>query len=62
MFYKSNNTADEEIDIEALRWRLIRELEAAYFGGIGPAVVSIADVKYADKDELLRIAGEWGLR
>lgn len=53
---------DEDEELEALRERLIAQLEAAYFSGIGPAALEISDVKRAGPDELRKLARDWGVR
>ena len=54
-------SGESGVDIEALRRRLIGELEAAYFSGLGPASLEISDVMRADDDELIRLAAQWGV-
>lgn len=52
----------DDAETEALRRRLINQLEAAYFSGIGAAIIEITDVEQADKEELLRLARQWGVK
>ncbi|WP_130864193.1 hypothetical protein [Bacilliculturomica massiliensis] len=52
----------EDRETEDLRRRLISQLEAAYFGGVGPAAAELAEVRDAERDRLLEIAGRWGVK
>ena len=61
-FLPDNGSDSDNIDYEALRRRIINKMEAAYFGGIGPAVVGIAEVRNASKDRLVQLARQWGVR
>jgi hypothetical protein len=58
---QSDESAEDGIDIEDLRDRVIRELEAAYFGGIGPAVIELAETERCGVERLLEIARDWGV-
>ncbi len=52
-----------EIDFDRLREDLIRELEAAYFGGgIGSALIDRTKAEFCSNEELISIALRYGFR
>ena len=50
-----------EFDEEALRERLMDECGTAMFGGFPAALLDIADIESASRDELLEIAERLGV-
>ena len=50
-----------EFDEEALRDRLMDECGTAMFGGFPAALLDIADIESASRDELLEIAERLGV-
>lgn len=56
LFNKEN---DE--DIEELRERVISQIEAAIFSGLGAAIFDLEEAKHADIDTLRRLAERWGV-
>ena len=51
----------DEFDEEALRERLMDECGTAMFGGFPAALLDIADIESASRDELLEIAERLGV-
>lgn len=59
MYNYDPNTGD---DAEALRRALLRDIYAGAFAGMPAMLTEENRIKYADEDELLQIAREYGLR